>query len=139
MGVWDSKAQIAMEYLVIFSISFLMTIPLIIIFATQTSNLETDVANAQLERLADELDAASSEVFFMGKPARKTFSVTFPEGINGIIIEPKMIRINMSNGPRTFEFVKETQVNVTGSLKTFSGVHVVTVESKGNYVEISDK
>ncbi len=73
-----------MEYLVIFSITFVLIIPLIIIFVAQTQNMQEDITNAQLDKISSEIHDAALEVLFMGPPSQKTIRVSFPAGIQSI-------------------------------------------------------
>ena len=133
------KGQISLEYLVIFSITFVLLIPLIIIFVTQTQNMQEDITNAQLDKLSSEIDDAVSEVYYLGPPAQKTIRVTFPSGIQSVDLESYGLVFNVQVTETSFEFVKETRVNLTGSLRSFEGPHVIVVKSYGNYVQLTDK
>ncbi|MCF7799123.1 hypothetical protein K9M74_04420 [Candidatus Woesearchaeota archaeon] len=134
----ETRAQVAMEYLIIFSIAFLMTMPLVIIFATQTSNLQSDIANAQLEKAASEIIDAASEVYFMGSPAQQTIRVTFPDGIILASITNKALVFTMQGATYNYTYVKDTTINLTGTLKTFEGTHKIVVKAQGAVVSLED-
>lgn len=132
------KAQVAMEYLGIFSLTFFMTLVLIIIFTTQANNIQTDITNAQIDRVANEIGDAVNEVYFMGEPAQKTIRLQFPDGIQTIEVQTRQIIFNISTADLTYQYVKEVETNITGSLQTFEGTHAVVVKAQGNQVVISD-
>jgi len=133
------KGQISLEYLIIFSISFILLIPLIIIFVTQTQHMQEDITNAQLDKLSSDISDAASEVYFLGPPAQKTVRVTFPTGIKSIDFEPYGLVFHVQVNELAFDFVKEVSVNLTGSLQSFEGPHVIVVQSQGSSVHIIDK
>lgn len=137
--VRGEKGQVSLEYLVIFSISFVLIIPLIIIFVTQTQNMQEDITNAQLDKLSSEIHDAALEVYFMGPPAQKTIRVSFPAGIQAIELESYGMVFHMQVTELEYEFIKETDVNLTGTLKTFEGTHIIIVRSEGTHVDIQDK
>jgi hypothetical protein len=132
------QAQVAMEYMIIFSIAFLMALPLIVIFASQTNNLQSDIASAQLDKAATHIIDAVEEVYYMGQPAQKTIRITFPSGIQSIDITSYGLVFNMRSSTRDYQYVKETPVNLSGSLQTFEGVHIIVVQAREHDVLLID-
>ena len=61
------KAQISMEYLIIFAVAFSMTIPLVIIYARQTGNIQADVTQAQMYKVASKISDYAEQVYYMGE------------------------------------------------------------------------
>ena len=47
----SNKAQVSMEYLMVFSIAIMMTMPLIIIYSTQTANMQADITEYSRDKL----------------------------------------------------------------------------------------
>lgn len=138
-GGKQTKAQVSMEYLAIFSISMLMIIPLILIFATQTQNIQTDISNAQIERAASEIIDAVEEVHFMGEPAKKTIRIKFPGEIEKILINGTEITFEVLNTDLAYNYTVQSTTNMTGTLQTFEGDHMIVVEAQANSVSISEK
>ena len=127
-----------MEYLAIFSIAFLFTIPIIMIFVTQTGNIQADVSRIQAEKAISEIVDSAEEVYFMGEPAQKTIIVKFSKGINEITINEKSIEFNITTTDLNFLLIKDTVANISGTLKTFEGDHVLTLVAQNGQVQISD-
>ena len=136
---FGGNGQISMEYLIIFSITFVLLIPLIIIFVTQTERMQEDITNAQLDKLSSEISDAASEVYFLGPPAQKTIRVTFPAGIKSIGLEHYGLVFNVQVNELSYEFVKETDVNISGTLRSFEGPHVIVLQAMGTYVKLIEK
>ncbi len=132
------KGQVAMEYLIIFSVAFFMTLPLIIIFTTQTSNLQSDIANAQLDRAATLITDAAQEVYFMGPPAQKTVRITFPSGIQSVSVQSNELIFNMTSATYNYDYIKETAINLSGSLKKFEGPHFIVIKAQADDVLLTD-
>ncbi len=132
------KGQVAMEYLIIFSVAFFMTLPLIIIFANQTQNLQSDIANAQIDKAATLILDAAEEVYFMGQPAQKTIRVTFPSRVQSATVLNRALLFNVTGNDFTYEYFKETNINLSGSLQSFEGPHVIVVKAQANNVLITD-
>ena len=138
--VLSRRGQVAMEYLIVFAMAFVMLIPLVLIFATQSENIKSDITAAQLEKLSSELADAAQEVYYMGTPAQKTVQIVFPDRIRGITIQNRLILIDVAGSDYEYQFVKETTINLTGSLGTFSGPHFVVIKATDNgVVDISDR
>lgn len=132
------RGQVAMEYLIIFSVAFFMTIPLIVIFASQTNNLQSDIANAQLDKAATQIIDAAEEVYFMGAPAQKTIRVTFPAGITSADVLQHGLLFNMTSATYTYEYLKETAINLTGSIGKFEGPHIIVVRAQEDSVLLNE-
>ncbi len=132
------KGQVAMEYMIIFSMTFFMSLLLLILFTSQTNNMRTDLANAQMDKAASEIVDAAKQVYFMGEPAQKTLRVTFPDGVQNVSIEPNFLVFSIRTSEVTYEIVKETEINMTGSIQSFEGIHNIVVKAQGGIVVISD-
>ena len=127
-----------MEYLAVFSVAFLMIMPMIVIYMTQSNNLEQQVVNAQVEKASSTITDTAEEVYYMGPPTQKTIRVTFPKGITGIDIYQTVLRFNVSLGETNYNIVKEAVTNLTGSLRKDSGPHKIIIKAEGNSVNIVD-
>jgi uncharacterized protein (UPF0333 family) len=134
-----NKAQVAMEYLIIFSIAFAMTLPLIIIYATQTKNIQADVTHTQIYKTASRISDYAEQVYYMGEPSQRTLTINFPQGITNVILNGTLIIFSVTTADRTYDVVKETTANVTGEIRNFEGQHIITFKAESNFVNITDK
>lgn len=133
-----SKAQISMEYLIVFGIAFAMTLPLIIIYATQTNNIQADISNVQVYKTASKISDYAEQVYYMGEPSQRTLIIDFPKGINSVTVIGHNISFNVTTSGLTYVVLKETTANVTGSVKSFEGPHKLVFKAESNVVTISD-
>lgn len=134
-----SKGQAAMEYMIIFAVVIVMILPLILIFTVQTENMQTDITNAQLKKASDELTNSVSDMYYMGYPAQKTIRLSFPKGVQSISIHDKLIELNVTTSEVNSELVWEMPTNVSGSLGTFEGDHIIVIQARNNDVYIHEK
>jgi uncharacterized protein (UPF0333 family) len=134
-----SKAQISMEYLIIFSIAFAMTLPLIVIYARQTGNIQADVTHSQIYKVASKIGDYAEQVYYMGEPSQRTLEISFPAGINSITLNGSLIIFNVTTTDLTYDVVAETTANVTGNIKTFEGNHIIVFRAESNVVNITDR
>ncbi len=136
---FKKKGQVSIEYLAIFSVAALMLIPLIILFATQTDNIEADIAYAQAENAMTRIIDSAEEIYFQGPPAQKTLRVQFPRGIETIMINEHDIIFEIQTSDGVFYVEKHTPARLAGELKPFPGSHVIRFESFEDLVYIEDK
>ena len=132
------KGQVAMEYLMIFGLTIALTLPLLIIYVTQTQNMQADITAAQLDKLSFEIASAAKEVYYMGEPAQKTIYITFPANIQSVTIDGKLMIFEIDSAERDYNFYKDVPMNLTGSLRSYEGVHTVVVKAEGAVVNIAD-
>jgi uncharacterized protein (UPF0333 family) len=134
-----TKAQVSMEYLIVFAIAFAMTLPLIVIYGKQTGNIQADVTQAQIYKAASKISDYAEQVYYMGEPSQRTLEITFPAGINNVIINGNLITFSVTTTDLTYDVVKETAANLTGNIKNFEGKHVLTFRAESNFVNITDR
>jgi len=127
-----------MEYLLVFGIALAMTIPLVIIFVSQTQNIRADIADAQINTAATKIIDNAETVYYMGEPSQRTLEVEFPYGVNSVSLSNSMLTINITTSDRSYLVIMETVANITGNIKTFSGMHVIVFKAINNTVVISD-
>jgi len=127
-----------MEYLVVFGIAFAMTLPLIVIYATQTQNIKADIENAQMYKTASKIGDYAEQVYYMGEPSQRTLYIEFPKGINNVIVSENTISFNVTSGNLNYIVVKEITANVTGSIRAFEGPHKIVFNAQANIVKITD-
>jgi hypothetical protein len=132
------KGQVSMEYLIIFGIAFAMTLPLVIIYATQTGNMQADVTQIQIYKTASKISDYAEQVYYMGEPSQRTLYIDFPKGINAVTIEGKMIIFNVTTTDLTYSVVKETTANLTGTINHFEGQHKIIFKAQSNMVNITE-
>ncbi len=135
----ETHGQVSIEYLAVFSIALIITLPLIIIFVTQTNNLQADITNAEVNRIVSKIVDNAETVYFMGEPAQKTLAIDFPPGIQSIAVNSSFISFNVTTTDLNYVMVKETVANLTGSLRTFHGTHVIVFKAVNNTVLITDQ
>lgn len=129
-----------MEFLMIVGIALLMTLPLIIIFFQQSENLNTEISASQLDKIANELRDAADEVYYLGAPSMKTLTIYLPEGVKSITIKDNKIVFKIESPGEDYELVKWSVANFTSdsNLKTYQGIHHVSVQAYDTGVKISD-
>lgn len=135
----DMKAQVSMEYLAIFAVATLISIPLVVIYAQQTNNLQADLTSSEIVKISQEIVDAAEEVYYMGEPAQKTVEVNFPKGVKQVIVDEKEITFVVETSDLDFNRSLDTAANLTGSIRAFPGLHIVELKATATQVQITDK
>lgn len=133
-----SKAQVAMEYLIIIGFVTIITLPLVIIFQSHSRDTTQEITNTQVYQISKKIADGAETVYYLGEPSKITIKTYFPENIDSISISNNEIVFFMRKGEKLDEVVIYTPINVSGNISLHQGVHYITVESRGGYVWISD-
>ncbi|MBI4144802.1 hypothetical protein HY493_01190 [Candidatus Woesearchaeota archaeon] len=131
------KAQVAMEYLILIGFVMAMLIPLVLLFYSQSADTALQVRSQQVRTIGQEIVEKAETVYYLGEPSRLQFRVFFPESIENVTLTNKALIFKISTAQGLSDIVVPTSVNLTGDLKTSSGLHLVSVQSKGTYVLIN--
>jgi uncharacterized protein (UPF0333 family) len=130
------KAQVAMEYIIIVAFVAVITVPLIVVFMTQSDETNDDVKSNQVYQIAKKISDSAESVYYLGEPSKTTLKMYFPRDIFLTSIGNKEIVFKMKTKNGVDDVVVMTSVDVNGTLPTKSGVHYIKIESKGDYVWI---
>ena len=133
-----SRAQVAMEYMIIVGFVAIITLPLVIIFQTHSKETTAEITSAQIYQISKRISDGAETVFYLGEPSKLTIKTYFPKGINSVSIGNNEIVFNVRAADHSDEIVVYTPINVSGNFSIHEGVHYITIESKGGYVWISD-
>ena len=132
------KAQVSLEFLIVVAFALMITIPLVIIFYQQSESINTEVSASQIDKVASEMRDAADEVYYLGAPSKKTITIYMPEGVNNVTLRNNTIIFSVDAPINDYELVKWTAANLTGSIKSYSGIHHVSAEAYDTYVNIVD-
>ncbi|MFH1072890.1 MAG: hypothetical protein V1743_05670 [Nanoarchaeota archaeon] len=132
----DTKGQISMEYLLIVGFTFLMLVPLIVIFFTSSNDLEESITQNQADKIASQVIDSADEVFFLGPPAKKTIKAFFPDDVTNVEFGENYLKFWIKNRPQQPHY---SVANISGNLSSGGGLHIITITSSGTGVEITDE
>ena len=133
----DLKSQVSVEYMLVMGFATLMTLPLLLIYYTYSSDSSESVATSQALQVARRIVDASESVYYLGSPSQTTLKLNFPDRIYSTDLSSKelVFKIKTKNG--LTDVVQVSAVNMSGSLPTSQGIHVITVTAQDNYVQIT--
>src|SRR3989338_11104260 len=131
------KAQVSVEYLFIMGFAVLMTIPLLLIYHTYSTESGESVAQNQALQIARKIVDASESVYYLGKPSQTTLKLNFPDNIKAAKMENYEVIFNLSTTHGIAEIVQVSAVNISGNLPTSRGIHIITIKAEEGYVKVT--
>lgn len=131
------KSQVSVEYMLVMGFAALMTLPLLLIYYTYSADSSEFVVTSQALQIARKIVDSSESVYYLGKPSQTTLKLNFPGGIQSINLSSKEVVFKIKIRQGIAEIVQVSAANMTGSLPTTQGIHIVTVKAQDNYVQIT--
>ena len=131
------KSQVSVEYMLVMGFAALMTVPLLVIYYTYSSDSSESVAASQALQAARRIVDASESVYYLGSPSQTILKLSFPDRIYSTNLSNKelVFRIKTKNGMT--DIVQVSAVNMSGNLPTSQGMHTITISAQNNYVQIT--
>ena len=131
------KSQVSVEYMLIMGFATLMIIPLLLIYYTYSSDTSDSVATSQAMQIARKIVDSSESVYYIGKPSQTTLKLNFPDGIYSTNLSSKEVVFKIKTKNGITDIVQVSSVNMSGSLPTTQGIHIITVKAEDGYVQIT--
>ena len=132
------KAQVSMEYLVIIGFVAAITIPLILIFNSHSTEINENIIANQAEYIASKIVDSAESVYYLGESSKVTFRITIPKNIHIVEIGNNEVVFYVKKLNGISEVVKYCPVPINGSISSEAGIYNIVVESKGDYVWVSN-
>ena len=131
------KSQVSVEYMLVMGFATMMTLPLLLIYYTYTSESSESVAASQALQVARRIVDASESVYYIGSPSQTTLKLNFPDRIYSTNLSSKELVFKIKTRNGLIDIVQVSAVNMSGSLPTSQGLHVVTVSAQNGYVQVT--
>ena len=114
-----------------------MTLPLLLIYYTFSSDSSESVAASQALQVARRIVDASESVYYLGSPSQTTLKLSFPDKIYSTNLSSRELVFKIKTRNGLTDVVQVSAVNMSGSLPTSQGIHVITITAQDNYVQIT--
>ena len=138
MGKISTRAQVSMEYMIIVGFVAAITIPMIIIFTSHSTEMNEQVIANQVDNIASKIVDSAESVYYLGESSKVTFRVYIPKKISSVTIGNNEVVFYVTKLAGVDEVVKYCPVPINGSLSATSGIYDIVVESRGDYVWVSN-
>lgn len=111
---------------------------ILVIAYSQSSAFTRGVSASQVQKIGAEITDGANAVYYAGPPTKKTMTLYFPELINDITIANQSITFAMQGEGASYEYAAFAATNMTGTLRPFAGLHVITITAQQGIVNITD-
>ena len=132
------KAQSAMEYLSIVGIILVFIIPIWAYMVTLEQQTSVELSLSYAKNTAKRIVEASDLVYSQGPPAKLTFEIYVPMGVQDIIIQNNTILFNVSLGPTFTDVFDTSTATMNGTLSKNEGYYTIEVISINDRVDIRE-
>jgi hypothetical protein len=127
-----------MEYLLITGFVFLILAVILVVSYSQSATFTREVTSSQIQKVGNQIVDAANAVYYAGPPTKKTLKLYFPELINNVTISNTALNFNVQGAAGPSEYSISAATNMTGSLRNFAGIHVISVQAQNGIVNITD-
>ena len=131
------KSQVSVEYMLVMGFAALMTVPLLLIYYTYSADTTDSVAISQSMQIARKIVDASESVYYLGKPSQTTLKFNFPDRIQSTSLSDREVVIKVKTQAGVTDIVQISAVNMSGTLPTSQGIHVLTIKADDGFVQIT--
>ena len=136
--VIHNKSQSSSEFLMVVGFLLVILIPLIIIGFIYPQQGEAQITTGQVTGMAISIADAAEEVYYVGEPAKTTLKIYIPKNVKTIDISGDSIIFKVQTIHGLTDIVQTLPFNATGNLTPTEGIKYIKVESRGDYVWISE-
>lgn len=126
-----AKGQAAIEYLALIGFILVVATPLLLQAQQSASGLQESTNQLKAATMLDTVEEAATLVYSQGEPAQITFDVEVPRGVLLEEVKNQHIRVRVDGKNGASDYIRTLSFNVTGSLPTSQGRHVLVAEAVG--------
>jgi uncharacterized protein (UPF0333 family) len=133
-----SKGQIAVEYMIMFGMQFLIVALLWVYITEESQRSDFAVQTAYAKNAINKITDTANLVSVQGPPAQTQVTLVFPDNINRIIMSGPTLIFEIKFKDIMSNLSATSFANITGNLTSRQGTHRITIKSVSNYVEITE-
>ncbi len=135
---FSSKAQVAMEYIIIVGFVVVITIPLVLLFYDYSGSSNMQINTNQINGVGKKIMDSAESVYYLGVPSKITLKANFPQSVSSVDIANNELVFKMSTPTGIVDIVLSSSVPIHGSLSNFAGVHIMQIEARSDGVWITE-
>jgi uncharacterized protein (UPF0333 family) len=131
------KAQASFEYMMVFALALAFAIPVWIYVSSMQQSAGEELSLSYSKNAVNQITSAADLVYTQGPPAKVRLNVYIPSRVEMINITNKTVNFRILTSAGASDVFSESVANLTGTLSSSESTYWISVESKGNYVQIS--
>jgi hypothetical protein len=133
------KAQVSVEFMIIFGIALGFAIPVWIYVYSMQQSAGEELSISYAKNAASQIASASDLVYTQGPPAKVRLNVYIPSKTEVINITGKEIIFRMASSAGFSDVFSISLAELNGTLSISEGMRWISVESKGDFVQITEE
>lgn len=131
------KAQVGVEYLMVFGFALIITLPIIYYFFLYSEGPATEASTQQALLVARRVVDNAEVVYSLGEGTRTTIRTYVPNTVISSQITNNEVVFNVAGSGGLSDVVYPCSVNINGTLPNTTGVYLIHFEAFEDYVNIS--
>jgi len=131
------RAQSSFEYMMIFALAIAFAIPVWIYITTLQQTAGEELSLSYAKNAVNQITGAADLVYTQGAPAKVRLTVYVPSGVQEINISGKYVNFRLLNSAGISDVFSTSVANLSGTLSSSESMYWISVESMGDYVNIS--
>jgi uncharacterized protein (UPF0333 family) len=131
------KAQASFEYMMVFALAIAFATPVWIYISSMQQSAGEELSLSYSKNAVNQITSAADLVYTQGPPAKVRLNVYIPSRVEMINITNKTVNFRILTSAGASDVFSESVANLTGNLSNSEGTYWISVESKGNYVQVS--
>lgn len=135
-GSRKRRGQAAIEYLMIFGIALLLSVPFIVRAQDQVINLRSGSNAVEMHNSLNQFESAIETVNAAGEPARRTFNVRIPRNVVSAQLNSDSIVYELQTPSGVDQVSRSFEISLSGSIPQDPGRHIVSVSATGSGVNL---
>ena len=132
------KFQVAVEYILIIGLGLAILIPYVAYLTQVAQSYKEENALVTAKNSLEKLGQTIDWIYYQGEPAKTKIEILIPDNVESIEVVNGTIvwRIRTSAGISDIYYICAVK-NITGNFPSGGGYYEITIEAKGNGVEVN--
>ena len=133
----SQKAQVGVEYLMVFSFALIVILPVIYYFFLYSEGPATEMSIQQALLVGRRVVDNAEVVYSLGEGTRTTIRTYVPTTVVNSMVTNNEVVFMVTSSSGTSDVVYPSSVNIKGTLPNSTGVYYIHLEAFEDYVNIS--
>lgn len=131
------KGQIGMEYMLLMGFLTFVLLTVLGVAYYNSNTIKNMINSRQVETFGNKIVTSAESVFYSGEPSKISIVVNIPERISEINISEETLYVTYETSTGTNKIAFDSNVPLTGTISTTSGLREITLEAQTNSVQIT--
>ena len=131
------KSQVAVEYLIIVSVAFMILIPTILYLNQTFIGYSDDNKLSKASETVKKIGQTADWVYSQGPPAKQTIEIFIPKDLEEISLNNKTVLFKVRTSAGVSDVFYESVAPLNGTVPSNSGYYFVSLTAFQDYVNIS--